>query len=79
MALNEAMNENNYHLQYLIYTLATNNYLERRSPGFDYARDLGRVLYLFVGGMRKGTGNGIFSCKPSLEQIDALCRTLRKN
>ena len=71
-ALNTAMNENNYHLQYLIYTLATKKYLESRLPGFDYEKDFGGVLYLFIRGMRKGTDSGIFYCKPSLEQIEAL-------
>jgi exodeoxyribonuclease V beta subunit len=73
-ALDEAMNENNYHLQYLIYTLAAKKYLHSRLPGFDYERDFGGVLYLFIRGMRKGTSNGIFTCKPSSEQIDTLDR-----
>ncbi|MBC7886899.1 MAG: exodeoxyribonuclease V subunit beta [Ferruginibacter sp.] len=71
-ALDEAMNESNYHLQYLIYTLATIKYLKNRLPGFDYEKDFGGVLYLFVRGMRKGTGNGIFICKPSLKQVEEL-------
>jgi len=70
--LTEAMSENNYHLQYLIYTLATKKYLETRLPDFDYERDFGGVLYLFVRGMRKGTDYGVFNCKPSLEQIEQL-------
>ena len=78
-ALNEAMNESNYHLQYLIYTLATKKYLENRIPGFDYEKDFGGVLYLFVRGMREGTNNGIFYCKPSLEVIESLDRILYKN
>ena len=73
-ALDEAMNENNYHLQYLIYTLAAKKYLHSRLPDFDYERDFGGVLYLFIRGMRKGTANGIFTCKPPSEQIDTLDR-----
>ena len=71
-ALSNAMNENNYHLQYLIYTLATKKYLESRLPNFDYEKDFGGVLYLFVRGMRAGSDNGIFYCKPSLEQVKAV-------
>ena len=71
-ALNEAMNESNYHLQYLIYTLATKKYLENRIPGFDYEKEFGGVLYLFVRGMRKGTDKGVFYCKPALEKIEKL-------
>ncbi len=68
-ALNDAMNENNYHLQYLIYTLATKKYLESRLPNFNYERDFGGVLYLFIRGMRAETNNGIFTCKPAIEQV----------
>lgn len=77
-ALNEAMNENNYHLQYLIYTLATKKYLESRLPDFDYETDFGGVLYLFIRGMRKGSDSGIFNYKPSLELINSLENILYK-
>jgi exodeoxyribonuclease V beta subunit len=77
--LNEAMNENNYHLQYLIYTLAAKKYLESRLPNFNYERDFGGVLYLFIRGMRKETSNGIFSCKPSCLQIDMADTMLSQN
>src|SRR5690606_7497023 len=49
-SLAEAMNENNYHLQYLIYTLAVSKYLQSRVPGFDYESQFGGILYLFVRG-----------------------------
>ena len=78
-ALNEAMNESNYHLQYLIYTVATKKYLESRIPGFNYEKDFGGVLYLFVRGLREGTNNGIFYCKPSREIIESLEHILFKN
>ncbi|MDB5201307.1 MAG: Exodeoxyribonuclease [Ferruginibacter sp.] len=67
-----AMNEHNYHLQYLIYTLATKKYLESRLPGFDYERDFGGVIYLFVRGIRRDLPNGIFTAKPRLAQIELL-------
>ena len=79
-ALNDAMNENNYHLQYLIYTLATKKYLESRIPDFDYEKDFGGVIYLFIRGMRTGTNNGIFTNKPSLQQVEILEKIFeRKN
>jgi len=71
-ALSAAMNENNYHLQYLIYTLAARKYLQSRIPGFDYTTQFGGVIYLFVRGIRAGSGNGIFTVKPPLEKIIAL-------
>ncbi|WP_315820730.1 PD-(D/E)XK nuclease family protein [Paraflavitalea speifideaquila] len=49
-ALVKAMNEHNYHLQYLIYTLAVKKYLESRLTQFDYHTQFGGVIYLFVRG-----------------------------
>lgn len=71
-ALAVAMNESNYHLQYLIYTLAVRKYLESRIPGFDYHTQFGGIIYLFVRGIRTGSANGIFTAKPPLEKIMAL-------
>lgn len=66
-ALTEAMRENNYHLQYLIYTLAVKKYLQSRIPGFDYQKQFGGVIYFFVRGVRAGSENGIYTIKPSVE------------
>lgn len=71
-ALANAMNENNYHLQYLIYTVALKKYLESRLPDFNYERDFGGVLYLFVRGMRKDKNEGVFYTKPSQEMVEKL-------
>lgn len=71
-----AMNENNYHLQYLIYTLAVKKYLESRIPGFDFESQFGGVIYLFLRGIRKGSATGIFTYKPSEEKIEALEKIL---
>ncbi|MEO6681847.1 MAG: UvrD-helicase domain-containing protein [Ginsengibacter sp.] len=70
--LADAMNENNYHLQYLIYTVAVKKYLESRLPGFDYERDFGGVLYIFIRGMREDRTEGVFYAKPPLEMIERL-------
>ncbi len=73
-----AMNENNYHLQYLIYSLATKKYLESRLPNFDYETQFGGVIYLFVRGLRKDREAGVFTYKPSLEKIESLNGLLEK-
>ena len=75
-ALASAMNENNYHLQYLIYTVAAKKYLASRLPSFDYESQFGGVIYLFVRGMRYGTDAGIFVSKPSQAKIAKLEATL---
>lgn len=67
-----AMSENNYHLQYLLYTVAAKKYLESRLPRFNYDRDFGGVIYLFVRGIRSTSDTGVFTYKPSLDIISRL-------
>nr|WP_294900730.1 exodeoxyribonuclease V subunit beta [uncultured Pedobacter sp.] len=67
-----AMNENNYHLQYLIYSLAVKKYLESRLPNFNYKYQFGGVIYLFVRGMRADLQTGIFTAKPDISTIGNL-------
>jgi len=68
----EAMREHNYHLQYLIYTLAAKKYLESRLPGFNYEKQFGGVIYFFIRGARTGSGNGVYTIKPPVATISAL-------
>ena len=77
--LNDAMNESNYHLQYLLYTLAAKNFLNSRLPDFNYETDFGGVIYLFLRGVRKGSDTGVFVTKPTIEQIEALNDVLAGN
>lgn len=77
-ALLQAMNENNYHLQYLIYTVAVKKYLESRMPDFNYEKHFGGVIYLFLRGVREGSDSGIFTARPSLKKIEALAQMLYK-
>jgi exodeoxyribonuclease V beta subunit len=77
-SLNAAMNENNYHLQYLLYTLATKKYLESRLPDFDYDTQFGGVIYLFVRGLRKDLTHGVFTSRPGRELIEKLDRLFSK-
>jgi len=74
--LKDAMNENNYHLQYLIYTVAVKKYLESRLPDFDYKTDFGGVIYVFLRGVRSNADTGIFVCKPPLKTIEKLEKIL---
>jgi exodeoxyribonuclease V beta subunit len=71
-ALERSMNEHNYHLQYHFYTAALTRYLTVASSGdFDYERDFGGVLYLFIRGV-DGTGNGIYCTRPDQDVIKRL-------
>ncbi|MCW3091283.1 MAG: hypothetical protein JWP81_2352 [Ferruginibacter sp.] len=74
-----AMAESNYHLQYLVYTIAVKKYLALHVAGFDYATHFGGVIYLFVRGIRKGGDQGIFAYKPAETLIDQLDELLSKN
>lgn len=73
-SLQSAMNENNYHLQYLLYTLAIKKYLKSRLPAFDYDLQFGGVIYLFVRGLRKNLPHGVFATKPDGQLIERLER-----
>lgn len=67
-----AMYENNYNLQYLIYTVALTKYLKLRKPDFDYEKDFGGVIYLFLRGVRAGGASGIYYTKPDEQLIDEI-------
>lgn len=67
-----AMKEFNYHLQYLIYTIAARKFLRLRLPGFDYSSQFGGVIYLFVRGVRKDREQGVFTSFPEEALLDRL-------
>ncbi len=70
--LAKAMNENNYHLQYLIYSLAVKKYLSKRLPHFDYDTQFGGVVYLFLRGLRDGNDKGVYVYKPESKHMKIL-------
>ncbi|MGQ5522228.1 exodeoxyribonuclease V subunit beta [Chitinimonas sp. PSY-7] len=67
--LETAMAEEHYYLQALIYCVALHRYLCWRKPGYDYDRDFGGALYLFLRGMPNG---GVWRYRPTLGLIHAL-------
>jgi len=80
-ALQAAMAEHSYHLQYLLYALAVDRYLRHRVPDYQHDTHFGGVLYLFVRGVRPdwvnadGTAAGVFHHRPTaatLARLDAL-------
>ena len=72
VALNRSMEEHNYYLQYHLYTVALTRYLTEASGGsFDYERDFGGVLYVFLRGV-DGNGNGVFCSRPDYDVIKRL-------
>jgi exodeoxyribonuclease V beta subunit len=70
--LEAAMQDSNYHLQYLIYTVATKLYLQNCMPDFDYDEHFGGVIYVYVRGCRKNGNTGIYFSKPEKQMIEQL-------
>jgi exodeoxyribonuclease V beta subunit len=70
-----ALAEHGYHLQYLLYAVALDRYLQRRIPDYRYETHFGGVLYLFVRGVRPawrncdGTAAGVYAHVPPHEAL----------
>lgn len=71
-SLDTAMKGSNYNLQYIIYTLAVRRWLQRRIPDFRYEQHFGGVIYLFLRGLRQGSGTGIYTTLPDARLIENL-------
>ncbi len=74
-ALRREMEQNLYPLQYLLYTVALDNYLRLRIADYDYDRHFGGIYYLFLRGV-DGRGNGVFADRPDREFIAGLAGVL---
>jgi exodeoxyribonuclease V beta subunit len=76
--MHRAMLEHNYYLQYHLYTLAADLFLERRLPGYDYQTQFGGIYYIFLRGIDpKDPSRGIFRDRPAVETVRALRRVLK--
>lgn len=72
-AMESAMAEHRYDLQYQLYTLALHRYLHHRLPDYDYQQHFGGVIYLFLRGVdSENANNGVFRCRPSFELVNGL-------
>jgi exodeoxyribonuclease V beta subunit len=68
--MKRAMLEHNYYLQYHLYTLAADLFLEKRLPGYDYETHFGGVFYIFLRGIDpKDPSRGIFRDRPAAETV----------
>ncbi len=77
--LARTMVEEQYVLQYLIYTVAVHEYLSLRWPGYRYREHFGGVFYLFLRGVKEAAGGdyGIFFDHPPLALVEQFRRLLR--
>jgi exodeoxyribonuclease V beta subunit len=74
-AMEHAMAEHRYDLQYQLYSLALHRYLRHRLADYDYERHFGGVYYLFLRGMTpEHPGQGVFNCRPAQALIEEMDR-----
>ncbi|MHA7845577.1 exodeoxyribonuclease V subunit beta [Serratia sp. D1N4] len=74
-AMERAMAEHRYDLQYQLYTLALHRYLGHRLADYDYNHHFGGVIYLFLRGVdAEHPGNGIFACRPEEALVQGMDR-----
>ena len=80
-ALQAAMQQHFYILQYHLYVLALSQYLRIRNPDFSYASGFGGVFYLFVRGIdcQRGPEYGVYFDLPKPSLINALGKALIPN
>jgi exodeoxyribonuclease V beta subunit len=64
------MLRHNYYLQYHLYTLAADLFLEKRVPGYSYQTHFGGVYYLFLRGLdTMDPSRGIFRDRPDAKTV----------
>ena len=66
-SLEQAMSSHQYHLQYLIYTVALHRLLKQRIANYSIETHLGGVYYTFLRGM--SDGKGVYFKKLTIEQV----------
>ena len=77
-AMEKAVTEHRYDLQYVLYLLALHRQLQLRLPDYDYDRHIGGALYLFLRGSR-ADGQGIHHARPPRQLIEALDALFKGN
>jgi exodeoxyribonuclease V beta subunit len=70
--MEKEMLSHHYVLQYHLYVVALNKFLESKIDDYSYENNFGGVYYLFVRGMQVGSNSGIFYDLPSVETIRTL-------
>ncbi|WP_449431168.1 exodeoxyribonuclease V subunit beta [Pseudomonas putida] len=76
MAMEKAILEHRYDLQYVLYLLALHRQLRARLPDYDYDRDVGGALFIFLRGANS-SGHGVYFAKPPRALIEALDQLFR--
>jgi exodeoxyribonuclease V beta subunit len=67
-AVRRSMEEHRYDLQWKLYAVALDRWLEARLPGYDPAEHFGGVCYLYLRGATPGRFSG-FACRPTPREL----------
>lgn len=71
--LKNAIISDNYDIQYHIYTVALHRLLKNKLENYDYKKDFGGVVYLFVRGLNnEDKSQGVYFEKPDYSKISLL-------
>lgn len=73
-AMDQAILDHRYDLQYVLYLLALHRQLKARLPGYDYDLHVGGAVFVFLRGVHAPT-QGVYFARPAkslIEQLDAL-------
>lgn len=72
-----AMNESNYHLQYLLYSVAVDKFLRSRlGDAYNFETHFGGVVYVFLRGVRPESRNGFFVQEVRKKELEKLREVL---
>ncbi|MGO1297022.1 MAG: exodeoxyribonuclease V subunit beta [Vibrio sp.] len=71
-ALQQAMAEHRYDLQYQLYALALHRFLRSRVADYTYETHFGGVYYVFLRGMDRQPEHGVFHARPEFALIEEL-------
>ena len=74
--LGAAMDQHQYRLQALLYTVAVDRYLRQRMPGYRRADHLGDTLYVFLRAVGLAPGAGVWAHRFDDRLVDAIDRVL---
>ncbi len=70
-AMQNAILQHRYELQYVLYLLALHRLLKSRLPDYDYDRHIGGAVYFFLRGLQ-APGQGVHTERPPRELIETL-------
>ena len=77
-AMEKAMSQHDYYLQYCLYCVALKRHLESRWPQTPFYERFGGVFYLFIRGIEATGDNGLYFDRPSEALLEALDQAISR-